>query len=62
MIKQYRHTYPYPLATGYHSPYTMGQDIDQETIIKWVVVPGITVAALTVAARLFRRRRRRRRR
>lgn len=63
MIKRFGgYSYPYPMRTGYRSPYTMGQlDIDQETIVRWVVVPLGTVAVLTVAARLFRRRKRRRR-
>jgi len=34
-------------------------EMNQETIVKWIVVPGITVGALMVAARLFGRKKKR---
>jgi len=42
---------------GFDLPFGM----DQDTLIKWVVVPGATVAALSLAGALFFKKRKARR-
>ena len=36
-------------------------DLDQEDVIKWVVVPGATIAALFFLTKVIKKRKRRRR-
>lgn len=60
---------PVDLRRPRYSPYRnmyapMGQmpEINQETLVKWVVVPGATMAVLWIITRVLRRRRKGRRR
>lgn len=41
-------------------PVRMGEmpEISQDTVVKWVIVPGATVAALFVFSKLLKRKRR----
>jgi len=52
------YAYNYAARNPYRVPAKMGA-IDQSTIVKWVVVPGATVATLFVISRLIKGKKRR---
>lgn len=52
-----------PARSSYANAYApMGQLPTQDTLIKWVVIPGATMGLLWIVTRIIRRGRRRRKR